>query len=592
MFTLRSALVSTIALALVACGAAAVTGGSGSGVATGPDPGSGGSGGSGGSAFYLPFVASTTGSGATGVFVIPSNDLSATPIFVTKTAAGTQAVDVVGFSKTRTVNSSNVVTSTSPYALLYLAVGSDGNAHLYAVNLSDVSVAPSATQVSSLSLSSLSDICSIVGSAQTNLYDPTTQFVVLRTNAAGSSSCGNGGDVYQVAHYSDSSTTDPTVVDINTPTAALGGMFTALYQTSGALGGLVLLDATGDLDFYTSDAFTSPTVLTSGVTFALDLVDDSSVNSTGYLGASTAFLSVTTSSGSSVWRVPSSGEASSIFSASGILGVTGVADTQNVYFTDTVALSGTERIYQEAISGGTPMEIYSAPVAPGSIYFLVGSNGTSLVLTSTTVSITGTVPTSGSTSTSVLTLPVGNAATPTVIAGPFSGQVSAAMCPATFGNVASDDLLLNVTETQTATTGATTTYSYSSEVLAPSGGVTQATLADSAFLGLPACTGNFGTVLQVRGITDTNGGYGGGTVSAFDLGTSSVTALSTTSGSGNYTISTGDVPEGSFLSDDIGLGIVGPYSPPGGTSTGLAFDIAKTLIVPVTVPDSNISVLL
>jgi hypothetical protein len=509
---------------------------------------------------------------------------------VTKTAAGTQAVDVVGFSKTATLNSSNVVTSTSPYALLYLAVGSDGNAHLYAVNLSDVSVAPSATQVSSLSLSSLSDVCSIVGSAQTNLYDPTTLFVVLRTNAAGSSSCGNGGDVYQVAHYSDSSTTDPTVVDINTPTAALGGMFTALYQTSGVLGGLVLLDATGDLDFYTSDAFTIPTVLTSGVTSALDLVDDSSVNSTGYLGASTAFLSVTTSSGSSVWRVPSSGEASSIFSASGILGVTGVADTQNVYFTDTVALSGTERIYQEAISGGTPMELYSAPVAPGSIYFLVGSNGTSLVLTSTTVSITGTVPTIGSTSTSVLTLPVGNAATPTVIAGPFSGQVSAAMCPATFGNVASDDLLLNVTET--ATTGSTTTYSYSSEVLAPSGGVTQATLADSAFLGLPACTGNFGTVLQARDITDTNGGYGGGTVNAFDLSTSSVTALSTTSGSGGYTISAGDVAEGSFLSDDIGSGMVGPYSQPSGTSSGLAFDIAKTLIVPVTVPDSNVSVLL
>ena len=582
MFTLRSVLISTTALALVACGAAAVT--DGSGADPGPDPGSSGS------AFYLPFVATTTGSGATGLFVIPSNDLSATPIFVTKTAAGNQAVDVVGFSKNTTLNSSNVVTSTSPYALLYLAVGSDGNAHLYAVNLSDVSVAPSATQVSSLSLSSLADVCSIVGSAQTNLYDPTTLFVVLRTNAAGSSSCGKGGDVYQVVHYSDSSTTVPTVVDINIQTAAPGSLFTALYQTSGALGGMVLLDSTGDLDFYTSDTFTSPTVLTSGVTSAFDLVDDSSVNSSGYLGAGTAFLAVTTGSGSSVWRVPSSGAASTIFSASGILSVTGVADTQNVYFTDTVTPGGTERIYQEAISGGTPLELYSATVAPGEIYFLVGSNGKSLVLTSTTVASTGTVPTIGSTSSSVLTLPVGSAATPTVIAGPFSGMVSAAMCPATFGNVASDDLLLNVT--QTVTSGSTTTYSYSTEVLTPSGAVAQATLADSAFPGLPGCTGNFGTVLQVRGITDTNGGYGGATVSAFDLGTSSVTALSTTSGSGTYTVAAGDVAEGSFLSDDIGSGFVGPYSQPGSTSSGLAFDIAKTLIVPVTVQDSNVSVLL
>ena len=200
------------------------------------------------------------------------------------------------------------------------------------------------------------------------------------------------------------------------------------------------------------------------------------------------------------------------------------------------------------------------------------------------------MPTIGSTSSSVLTLPVGSAATPTVIAGPFSGMVSAAMCPATFGNVASDDLLLNVT--QTVTSGSTTTYSYSTEVLTPSGAVAQATLADSAFPGLPACTGNFGTVLQVRGITDTNGGYGGATVSAFDLGTSSVTALSTTSGSGSYTVAPGDVAEGGFLSDDIGSGFVGPYSQPGSISSGLAFDIAKTLIVPVTVQDSNVSVLL
>jgi hypothetical protein len=52
------------------------------------------------------------------------------------------------------------------------------------------------------------------------------------------------------------------------------------------------------------------------------------------------------------------------------------------------------------------------------------------------------------------------------------------------------------------------------------------------------------------------------------------------------------VAEGSFLSDDIGSGFVGPYSQPGTTSSGLAFDVAKTLIVPVTVPDSNVSVLL
>jgi hypothetical protein len=595
MFTFRFALASATALVLVACGGSgAASGGNNGGGNNGGGNNGGGNnpGGTPGSAFYLPFAAKSTSGGETDLYVIPSDNLSLTPIFVARTSTGSNnGFLTVAQSKQPTLNGSNVVTSLSPYAILYVAVGSDGNAHVYALSLASTSAAPSETQVSSLSLNSIGDVCGLTGSAQTNLFDPTTLFIVLHTNSGGQSSCGKGGDVYQVVHYTDSSTTAPTVVGITSST------FTALYKPGGALGGLVLLDSTtGNLDFFGSNSFTSPTVLTAGVTSWSDLVDDRFVNNTGSLGASTAFLSVTTNSGVSVWRVDSSGAPANVYTAAGLL--SGVADTNNVYFLDTNISfpGGTQRIYQEAMSGGTPLELYGTvsaglPLPP--IYTLIGSNGASLVLTS--MNTNTSPPSTPAPSTSVVTLPVGAPAAPTTIAGPFSGQVLAWMCPSSFGDVASDDLVLNVING--GLPGSTAPTSYSSEVLTPGGVVKQTELPNSHFLiSIPsdACAVNFGSVLQVRGITDTNGGYGGGTVNAFNLSSFSATALGTTTGSGSYLVPKGDnvlVPGAGFLSDVIGSGIVGSVSI-GGGSSGLAFDLSKSLIVPVTVPNSNVVAIL
>ena len=598
MFIPRFTFLCATALMFVACGGGGAGsaggssggdgggdggGGSGSGGGSGGSGTGSGTGGSGASGFYLPFVATSTNGGDTGVFVIPSGELSSTPIFVSRTPASEQTVAIAGLSKQLTKNSSNVVTSSTPYALLYYTTSPNGIAHLYGLKLADTSVVPNAFPVSRLTLNSVGEICGSIGSAVTNVYDPTKLFVVLHTNAGGASSCGKGGDVYQVIHYADSSATAPHVVTITPPTTGVGGIFTPLYKTDGSLGGVVMLDsATGDLDFYAGDSFRTPTVLTTGVTSWFDMVDDTTVNGTGSVGASTAFLQVTTTSGTSVWRVTSSGSASNVYTASGNLSVTGVADNNNVYFTDTIASSGMQRIYQEAIGGGTPLELYSTAGIglPPPLYFLVGSNGTSLVLTSNAVSATGVL------STSVLTIPVGTPSAPTPIAGPFSGVVVAAMCPSTFGDVASDDLLLNVS--QGPISGSTST-SYSSEVLTPSGVVKQAALANSIFPGLPACGGNFGSVLQVQGITDTNG-YGGGTVNAFNLSSFSATPLGTTSGSGSYTVPAGNQLLGIFLSDTVGMGGVGPTLPSSSVRTGIAFDVSTSLIVPVSVPNSDVSV--
>lgn len=589
---LRIGCVSTLALMLIACGGGSPADPSGGNTTPGGGGGSGSGGGgsgSGSSAFYLPYVATSTSGGETGLFVVPSDNLSTTPIFVTRTTASAQGVEVLAHSDSLTRNSAGVVTSAAPYGLLYAAVGSDGNFHIYALRLGDTSVAPAAIQASSLSLAALTDICRS-SFAQTNLYDPTTLFVVLDTNVGGTSSCGNGNDVYQVVRYTDSSTSAPAVVNITTP-VGVPNPFVALYQSSGALGGLVMLDSSSSaLKLYSDATFTNSSVLVSSVTSWYDLVDDSSVNGTASQGASTAFLLVATGGGSSIWRVTATGAASSVYATTGTVSAPAqsVADANNVYFMDTDFQGGTQTIVQEAIGGGTPIDLYSAPIGglPVAMYSLVGSNGTSLVLTSTTTSLGG-VPT-----TSVLTLPVGTPGTPTNIAGPFSGLlgVTATMCPEAFGDVASDDLLLTTQETTTS--GSATTYSYASEVLTPAGAVKQAALANSAFLvgGLSGtCGAESGSVLQARGITDTNGGYGGATVSAFELSSLTTTGLTTTTGSGTYLVPTGyALPPAMFLSGPIGADLLSPVS--GRVSAGIAFDVSKGLIVSVSVPNSSVSV--
>jgi hypothetical protein len=80
-------------------------------------------------------------------------------------------------------------------------------------------------------------------------------------------------------------------------------------------------------------------------------------------------------------------------------------------------------------------------------------------------------------------------------------------------------------------------------------------------------------------------------VNALDLSSFSATALSTTSGNGTYTIPAGEtVQPVIFLSDVIGSGAVASFS--AGVSSGLAFDLSKSLIVPVTVPNSNVGPIL
>jgi hypothetical protein len=266
------------------------------------------------------------------------------------TFISTNAVQVLGQASNINVNGNGAYTAASPGTLVYAAADSSNKVHVYGVNLANPSnstTAPTATQLGSLSLSigagaAISTVvCSDSSSlsASTNALDPTTLFVVL--HIAGSTGCNTTGDIWEVVHYGDSVTTAPVAVTALTTSTATPTSFEALYQPGGHLAGIVALDpGSSKLQLFADDTFTSPTTLVSSVTSASSLYSRGSVA----LGTN-LFLSVTVTGGQqAVYRIPysfSGTTATAVYTAQGTLSSTGVADDNNVYFTDTTTGSGT-----------------------------------------------------------------------------------------------------------------------------------------------------------------------------------------------------------------------------------------------------------
>jgi hypothetical protein len=509
------------------------------------------------------------------VFVIPSAALSSAPAFVS-TSTATQ---YLGYGQQIAVSGSNVITGYSPATYLYAAIDTSNNIHVYGLNLQSTST-PVATQIGSLSLpltagAAVSSVICDSRPASSNLFDPTTVFVVL--HIAGTTGCNTTGDIWEVVHYTDSSSTAPTVVAIKTTA------FTPLYAASGALTGLELFDvASGNLYLYADDSFSSPTTLLSGVTAASTILNSESVNGGSAFNGNELFLSVTTASGNYLYRLPHGATtATKEYTATGSLTGIGVGDGTNLYFNDTLsATTSTTTLWAEPLSGGTPTELYSVSYPVGVSYDLLGANGSLLVFYSTTIS-------GSSESSTLLTVPVTTlTATATTIGGPFAGAIFSSnsfLEPVTAGEPSTDLIFINVLNL----TGGGTTFSYSSEVLTPSGTVKQAQLSNSQFL-FDAASGLSGSVLQVTGITDTGGGYGGGTINAVNLGTLAATALKTTGGAA-YAVPAGFIAGLSGLSNTIGGGVFAASGGGAAATLGGAYDLSKNLIVPIALTNTKIA---
>ena len=518
-------------------------------------------------------MASTTG-GQSGVFVIPSASLASAPAFVS-TSAATQ---YLAYAEQITVSGSGVISAYSPAIYMYAGVDSSNAIHVYGLNLTSTA-APTPVQIGSLSVPLLSGaaISSVIcdsRAANTNLFEATTLFVVL--HIAGASGCNTTGDIWEVVHYTDAVSAAPAVLGITST------FYTPLYDSTGALTGLELLDGvSGNLYLYASDSFTSPTTLVSGVSAVSTILNAQSVNGGGAFTGNELFLSVTTAAGNYLYRLPNGAStATQEYTATGTLSGIGVGDGINVYFSDTVsAATSTTSLWAEPLSGGAATKLYSVSYPSTVSYDLLGANGSLLVFYSTTIS-------GASMSSTLYSIPVTSlSATATPIGGPYTGGLFASssfLQPATVGQPASDLVFVNVTNVGSGGSS----FSYASQILTPTGTVKQALTSNSQFL-FDAASPLSDSVLQITGITDTGGGYGGGSLHAVNLTTLASTALTTTGGAA-YTVPAGDAAGAAGLSLSIGAGLLEPRGG-SGASVGLAYDLSKSLIVPIALTNTNVS---
>jgi hypothetical protein len=517
--------------------------------------------------FWSPYTALPvpgTAGGSTGLFVMPSNNLesSPTPQFVT-----TAKPQFLGMAFQFTIG--NGTFTSTPALIIYAAAGSDRNTHIYGLKAGDTSTVPTPTQVSSLSLSPTQQICGF-SQAQTDLADPTTVFSILDISPG---QCGTGGDVFEVVHYKDSPTTAPMIAAINTT------LIYTLYQ-DGKLDGLILYDSNAlSLNRYADDTFTSPVQLMTGVSssFGLRLA---TLNDGTTFGGTVAYLNLTTSSGPALYRIDSSSLALTQVHQ-GVIGLVGVPDKNNFYFTDVTSGSVTV-FYQVPLSGGTPLAIYSAPYTTGlSSYLLLGTNDSVLAFQF----LTALGSPAGTTTNFFYTIPIGVASTTaTTLGGPYVGNVTAFVASPTLGDFRGTVILVDIIN---KLAGIPQQTAYSSVALPLSGTSTNPTpLANSSYPPMGPTT-----VVQVTGITDVSGGQGGGTFSNINLSTLQGTVLTTTGGQ-PYVIPAGYVPGLVALGNNALLGNLIPFPGTPSAATpelGLVGDLSKNFVLTINLTNTNVT---
>ncbi len=527
--------------------------------------------GGGGSGIWLPFTATpvpdTTG-GQTGLFVIPSGSIAAStapaPQWVSTTAVQYLAEDI------QFAFNGDSVTTYQPTLLVYAAADSNGNTHIYGLNLTATSAAPVAAQISNLSLPSTQVICSAKGFLN-EVTDPTSGFLVVDVGPV--NACGTN-DTFEVVHYGDSSTTAPVTVSLSSTS------LNEIYNNFSLVGMVEFDSASGDVLLYADDTFTSPKTLFTGVTSG----ETYSSGTSRFTGAGSILYNVTTSKGSTLYLLDSAGTSTQVFA--GTISTHGT-DDNNFYFVTSPAgpPANTAVIYQVPLGGGTPQELFSLlPNVPDTTptIDLIGSNDSVLIF--------GVPNGSGaSASTTLYNIPVGKTtSTPTTI-GTYSGRVSAFLgLPASGG--ASGDALFVSNETGT-TSASGIKYSWSS-VAWPAAGPYTATLKDnSAYADLGLLSSTFGGVAwHVTGITDTSGEFGGGTLYQTDIGTLADTAVSTTGGGdyvlpGDYEpevdgVSTSGIADGQFIYEGA--------SQTGNPTFGVATDTTKAALLPLQLTNTDV----
>ena len=546
----------------------------------------------GGGAYWIPYSASpapdVTPAGSTGLFLIPSDKLASSPAptFITTDNTSLLAIGTQ-------ISVKDGVLTYSPQLMMYADTASTGITKIFGLTLAGTSSVPTPIQIGSLALPSTQVICPGSSSAETNIAEATSLFVVIEVGTA--TQCDEAGGTYEVVHYQDSSTTAPVVVNLNPTTT------NTVYQNGNLTGLLVFDSATNSLDLYADDTFTSPTKELTGLqngSYVSGVLDEATLSTSGI------FYSATTTGGvTDLYRIDGSTLAATLIQnlMTGTVS-TAVQDDTNLYYMvlTSGASSTTATFNQVALTGGTPKLLYTSPpfVPEGTAglagYQLVGSNDSVVAFEFYSEPLTGGSLDPTKATATLYTVPVGETTTtPTTLANyPAGDLLTNVFLSAPSGSGLSASVLF-VTVRKASGSISAPTIAYSAVSIPLNGGTAPAPVANSAYEQLavvsPRLTYN---VWQVIGITDTNGGWGGGTAYSVNVSTLVDTPFTTTGGA-DYVFGKGF--SGGFAaisSNNIAVGILDNSSAVSGGATlvedGAAVDLTTNFLYPVAITNTYV----
>ena len=549
---------------------------------------SGGGGGSG--AYWIPFSAkpipNVTPVGKNGLFLIPSDKLSSSPAPTWVTTDATQLLAV----GTKITVSSGVLTYL-PQVLMYGDTDSTGTTRIFGLNLAGTSTVPTPTQISNLALPSGQQICSYGSTIGTDVSQPTTLFVVLQVGTL--TQCYSSGGTFEVVHYTDSKTTAPVVVNINSTDMS------SVYQGGKLVGLLLYSSTTKSLDLYANDTFTSPTEKITGLASASSLrgvLDEATLSTSGI------FFEVTTSANvNELWRIDGATLAATEIQNLGTGTISSGLpqdDTNAYYIVQTPGASNTvtDAFYQVALTGGTPKLLYTPPsfvwysTTGSEQYQLIGSNDSVLAFNLQTDTFTSGSPDPTKATATIYTIPVGTSTTtPTKLASYGTGnQLLYSFLATPSGGDYSSSVLFATVKNATGTSP-NFNYAYSAVSMPLNGSGGPAPIAKSVYAPLAVLSSRLtDSVWQVTGITDTNGAFGGGTANLVNVSGLVATPFTTTGG-GHYVFSAGfSAALEAIASNNTTVGII--YKSVGSTTQydGAAADLTGHFLLQISLTNTEI----
>ena len=280
-----------------------------------------------------------------------------------------------------------------------------------------------------------------------------------------------------------------------------------------------------------------------------------------------------------------------------------VQDDNNLYYnglTPGAANTFTATINQVALSGGTPKTLHTSSSftsLAGSViagYQLVGSNDSVVAFEFYSDPYTNGLQDPTKATATIYSVPVGTTTiTPTTLANYTAGNELPLLFVAAPSGAGYSGNVLFATIQHSTGTPPLVSVSYSAASIPLNGGAAPGPIANSVYAPLAVISnGLTDNVWQVTGITDRNGGYGGGTANLVNVSNLTDTPLTTTGG-GNYVFAAGF--EGllfAISSNNIALGFL-ENSPavPHGTAlreSGAAVDLSKAFFYPVSITNTYV----